>query len=578
MADDEDHYLSSAPPNYSMSTRLFEHTNCKDEEILNPIDGVSNQIKENDLKYESSPYTCNLMKNIENIGNYSNNSSHEESCNSELDGNPMEDDNTSMQISHSDMHNDINNYDVENENINLIKQNEMKGSSSDNHFFLADEVLKVDENNSGGKNYESSSNHDIQEVNESLNENTLQHSKNINCEERKKKYVEVEKRKELKIIDELHYQKGSNSKFDEHNHRSHSDCKRSNFKDVNTTRETFNKIGNKFLRRRFEGFKDRRRVNHDPNMPFRVQEFKPQGFRKGFNHPRNPHHNVFLRRPNFNDRRNNMSHIRYRSEFHHFKNSRFKDHFHDRTKSFYRENSKDNYKNSSQQTPPSLHKEKPYLNHSSKRSKRSRSPLPNEDDIPSDKDDHPIDTKRSISPNTSESRHHRRFKSGSSGLGGYSPRRRRPEKTSSPPPRSPPDRKKIRAWDVAPPGIDSKVVAAIAAAHTAQQQVVSKTISTVSSSSPIISTMNIINPTHNLNITSNPTLSSSMMPSILQQVNQPLSTVTLTQATRSIRRLYVGNIPPTVSDGELMEFMNAAMLSANANHIPRTKPCINCMV
>lgn len=47
---------------------------------------------------------------------------------------------------------------------------------------------------------------------------------------------------------------------------------------------------------------------------------------------------------------------------------------------------------------------------------------------------------------------------------------------------------------------------------------------------------------------------------------------------RSIRRLYVGNVPQTVSDGELMEFMNAAMLSANANHIPRTKPCINCMV
>eukprot|EP00850_Spirogloea_muscicola_P015341 SM000116S24262 [mRNA] locus=s116:329128:346415:- [translate_table: standard] len=53
---------------------------------------------------------------------------------------------------------------------------------------------------------------------------------------------------------------------------------------------------------------------------------------------------------------------------------------------------------------------------------------------------------------------------------------------------------------------------------------------------------------------------------------------TPSQTTRPARRLYVGNVPSTVSGDELMEFMNAAMLSASLNHLPASKPCINCTV
>lgn len=572
---DEDRYLPSVEQDYSMSKSLSEDSNCKDEETLGRIDGVSNRIEAHDLKYESPLYICNPMNNTGSIGNYSNDSSHKDSYNSELDKEPMEEDNTSMQISYNHMHNDINDFGVDNENSDLIKRDKMKDSSLENDFFPTDEVPNVDENNSTDENYETCSNLDVQEVKENLNDSSIQCLRNESCKQRNKKCVEDGKRNELQTRNELHYQLGSNSKLDEHDYKSYRDRERPNFKNNNMNTRAFNKISNNIVRRRFEDFKGRRRIN-DRDMPSHVREFERHDFRKSVHHTRSPHQKMFLRRPNFNERRYNMSHERHGNEFHNFRNLRFKDRFCDRTKSFHREDSKDNYKNTSQQSSPSPHRERTHSNHSRKRLRRSLSPLSIEDDKLPCKDNDLIDTKRSPSLDALDSRH-RRFKPGSSGLGGYSPRRRRPEttkKTPSPPARSP-DRKKTKAWDMAPLGIDSKVVAAIAAAHTAQQ-VVSKQVSTLSSISPLVS-MNVMHPTNNLNVTSNPALS-SMLPSILHQVNQPLSTVTLTQATRSIRRLYVGNVPQTVSDGELMEFMNAAMLSANANHIPRTKPCINCMV
>ncbi|KAI5063011.1 hypothetical protein GOP47_0021558 [Adiantum capillus-veneris] len=133
-----------------------------------------------------------------------------------------------------------------------------------------------------------------------------------------------------------------------------------------------------------------------------------------------------------------------------------------------------------------------------------------------------------------------------SGLGGYSPRRRRSDaaiRTPSPPARSP-ERRKTRAWDLPPVGMDSGVAAAMAAAHQAAAQQAAA-LASVSS---------------------------------LVTVNPALAAVSLTQATRNFRRLYIGNVPASVSDGELLEFINAAMLSVNANNLPGTKPCINCMV
>ncbi|KAG6542559.1 hypothetical protein Mapa_016030 [Marchantia paleacea] len=176
---------------------------------------------------------------------------------------------------------------------------------------------------------------------------------------------------------------------------------------------------------------------------------------------------------------------------------------------------------------------------------------------------------------------YRRFGGGTSGLGGYSPRRRRSEaaiKTPSPPPRSP-ERRKPRAWDLPPPGMDRSMVAAISAAHQAAAQAAIQHAAAVASVTPLVSGSVHLSPgatsaSASCGLTPAPT----MIPSLLHQVNPAVTAVTLTQATRALRRLYVGNVPATVSDGELLEFMNAAMLSANANHLAGTKPCINCSV
>ncbi|KAL3683719.1 hypothetical protein R1sor_001741 [Riccia sorocarpa] len=185
---------------------------------------------------------------------------------------------------------------------------------------------------------------------------------------------------------------------------------------------------------------------------------------------------------------------------------------------------------------------------------------------------------------------YRRFGGGTSGLGGYSPRRRRSEaaiKTPSPPPRSP-DRRKPRAWDLPPPGIDSSMVAAISAAHQAvlvQQASIQQAAAALAS----VAGSGVMFPSHAAPMAAPMAAPascgfipapapSSMVPSLLQQVNPAVIAVSLTQGTRPLRRLYVGNVPATVSDGELLEFMNAAMLSANANYLAGTKPCINCSV
>ncbi|CAM6063764.1 unnamed protein product [Sphagnum tenellum] len=213
-----------------------------------------------------------------------------------------------------------------------------------------------------------------------------------------------------------------------------------------------------------------------------------------------------------------------------------------------------------------------------KKSTRSKSPHRNGSGEPGEWEK--IERERAAMPAFSDSRY-RRFGGGTSGLGGYSPRRRRSEaaiKTPSPPPRSP-ERRKPRAWDLAPPGIDSSVVAAMAAAHAAQQAAAQQAAALVSVS-PLVS----VNALNSVSTTPGTAASvplagvPSMIPSMLQQVSPAVVAVTLTQATRPLRRLYVGNVPSTVSDGELLEFMNAAMLSVNANHLAGTKPCISCSV
>lgn len=156
-----------------------------------------------------------------------------------------------------------------------------------------------------------------------------------------------------------------------------------------------------------------------------------------------------------------------------------------------------------------------------------------------------------------------------SGIGGYSPRRRRSEtavKTPSPPAHLP-ERKP--AWDLTPGGMDSNMVAAMVAAYQASTQQISSSSNATALSTISLGTSN----SQKSNVSA-----SSFVPSVFQQVNPFVDTVELTQSTRPSRRLSLANLPSSISDGELTEFLNSALLSASANHLPGTKPCISCVV
>lgn len=187
----------------------------------------------------------------------------------------------------------------------------------------------------------------------------------------------------------------------------------------------------------------------------------------------------------------------------------------------------------------------------------------------SEKDSDEKDEKEKGGVSASQAGPYRRYGAGTSGLGGYSPRRRRSEtavKTPSPPTHLP-ERKP--AWDLTPGGMDSNMVAAMVAAYQASTQQISSSSTAAALSTISLSTSNYQK--------SNVSVSSFVSP-VFQQVNPFVDTVELTQSTRPSRRLLVANLPSSISDGELTEFLNSAMLSASANHLPGTKPCISCVV
>jgi hypothetical protein len=572
MQDDQNCYMPNESQSYLHSKKSFEQVNNK-EETFKPTDDFTNQEDTHNLEYASSLYECTPVQNTRSIEHYSNESFDKESCNSEMNGELMQEDNVSLHNSYGHMENDMKNFGEDGESYNVLAERDKVEFSFDTDALSIEEDSKVGDDKNIGTYCEKNSNVEVQNANKNPHNSIVHQSSNDHYEQGNEKFMEDERRNGPHY--ERNYQKSSNFKGNEYYHRQHGNYNRSNFKETNMHAQTYNRINNSFMRRRFEDFRGRRRFN-DRDIPSHTRECRFQDFRKYSHYSTTSRQQMFSRRTNFKENKYSLPHARHGNELHDLRNSRKRNRFSQGINSFHDEKARQNYKNVSRPSSPSAHREVPQINHSRKRPRRSISPKSNEDDKTSHKDKPPSDAEKSPTPGFSDCRN-RRFRVGSSGLGGYSPRRRRSEtaiKTPSPPPRSP-DRRKTRAWDMVPVGIDSKVVAAIAAAHTAQQAV-AKQVSTLSSISPLVS-MNIINPNNNLNVASNPNLS-TIIPSILHQVNQPLTTVTLTQATRSIRRLYVGNVPSTVSDGELMEFMNAAMLSANANHIPGTKPCINCIV
>eukprot|EP01018_Ginkgo_biloba_P030457 Gb_32245 [translate_table: standard] len=221
-------------------------------------------------------------------------------------------------------------------------------------------------------------------------------------------------------------------------------------------------------------------------------------------------------------------------------------------------------------TSPRLHKR--HSSYHGKDHDRDRSSLnPLKERSEKDCPDSERNEKDKNGPSAPYGGHYRRYGGGTSGLGGYSPRRRRSEtavKTPSPPSHSP--ERKHPAWDLPPSsGMDSNMVASMVSAYQASTLQIG-----ASSNAPALSTASMGMPTIQKSNPSVPVL----IPSLFHQVNPLVDAVELTQSTRPSRRLFVDNLPSSVSDGELMEFLNATLLSASANHLPGTQPCISCVV
>ncbi|PIA45487.1 hypothetical protein AQUCO_01700781v1 [Aquilegia coerulea] len=144
-------------------------------------------------------------------------------------------------------------------------------------------------------------------------------------------------------------------------------------------------------------------------------------------------------------------------------------------------------------------------------------------------------------------------------LGGYSPRKRRSEaaiKTPSPTARSP--ERKNAGWDFPPIGSDSfGVISDFQSLH--QSVSTEREFSNVVSVTPnAMETLVVVSPS-----------------SVSKAKDVTVGTMQLSQPTRSLRTLYVENLPDPVSDKSIMECLNNYLLSLG-DYIQGTQPCISC--
>ncbi|KAJ4954254.1 hypothetical protein NE237_011037 [Protea cynaroides] len=164
------------------------------------------------------------------------------------------------------------------------------------------------------------------------------------------------------------------------------------------------------------------------------------------------------------------------------------------------------------------------------------------------------------------SSHHRRHGGHSSGLGGSSPRKRRTEsavKTLSPTTRSP-ERKNI-GWDLISTGMENISSTSVLTNFQLPDKTMSSNSQELPTASPII-----------LNVTKLLSGASQNAISMIKKV--PIGAIQLTQATQTMGRLYLENVPPLASENGLMECLNDFLLSMGVTHIQGMKPCISCSI
>ncbi|TKY53746.1 Splicing factor U2AF 50 kDa subunit [Spatholobus suberectus] len=178
---------------------------------------------------------------------------------------------------------------------------------------------------------------------------------------------------------------------------------------------------------------------------------------------------------------------------------------------------------------------------------------------------HPDIDRNRISTNGSNS-HHYRHGGSTSGLGGYSPRKRKSEaavKTPSPSKHS--LEKKRAGWDLPPVGTNNPSPAVVSSSF-------------LLSNCTVLSSMHDVVSTSSLDLALLKPLPVSFLSDVSIGKNTNIDSVQLTQATRPMRRLYLENLPASVSEKDVMDCFSNLLLSAHVNHIQQAQPCISCIL
>ncbi|RYR25690.1 hypothetical protein Ahy_B02g059649 isoform A [Arachis hypogaea] len=173
------------------------------------------------------------------------------------------------------------------------------------------------------------------------------------------------------------------------------------------------------------------------------------------------------------------------------------------------------------------------------------------------------DVYRDRASTNGSSSHNHRHGASTSGLGGYSPRKRKSEaaaKTPSPSKHS--TEKKRAGWDLTPGGADNSPQAFVSSSFQLSNHAMLSNIQSMATS---------VDPTV-----------VKPLAMILNDVsigkNAHIDPVQLTQATRPMRRLYLENVPTSVTEKAVMDSFNNLLLSSGVNHIVQAQPCISCIL
>ncbi|MED6209392.1 hypothetical protein PIB30_054242 [Stylosanthes scabra] len=176
------------------------------------------------------------------------------------------------------------------------------------------------------------------------------------------------------------------------------------------------------------------------------------------------------------------------------------------------------------------------------------------------------DVDRDRASTNGSSSHHHRHGASTSGLGGYSPRKRKSEAAAKTPSPSKHSAEKKRAgWDLAPAGADNPPQSFVSSSFQLSNHAMLSNIQSMAFATSVGPT--VVKP-----------LAISFLNDVSTGKNAHIDPVQLTQATRPMRKLYVENVPASVTEKDVMDSFNNLLLSSGVTQIQQSERCISCIL